>query len=356
MTEHLHECIFHSEIIKGGVPNHRRSEPARLLSLTSMPRHLRPRKTRQSYASLFQSEDEQENSRENLPGPSRQLPDGQQEDDSGSDFAPPAPEEVANTDEHSGDDGLEDPASLGDGMDAEVDSSSESSSSMRRSKKKSSTSQGKAKSTGSVAAKGKTKQKTKAIRIRRSKSPAPAVTPNPATHPSTAPAATPITSARHGYALPNPNVHHRHRPVPLFSGPTAAPALAPAPTSTSTALLVERLQRAPLLFAPNEILPTNAYASSALLTRRVGKAWGAGVGAGPVWQIVEDLGWFREAEELKPGVALEQQDSGEAAAVEPASVQVYDERRRRPMVYEDVVPPDGWAVPLCAECVSTFHS
>lgn len=338
------------------MPNHRRSEPARLLSLTSMPRHLRPRKTRQSYASLFQSEDEQENSRENLPGPSRQLPDGQQEDDSGSDFAPPAPEEVANTDEHSGDEGLEDPASLGDGMDAEVDSSSESSSSMRRSKKKSSTSQGKAKSTGSVAAKGKTKQKTKAIRIRRSKSPAPAVTPNPATHPSTAPAATPITSARHGYALPNPNVHHRHRPVPLFSGPTAAPALAPTPTSTSTALLVERLQRAPLLFAPNETLPTNAYASSALLTRRVGKAWGAGVGAGPVWQIVEDLGWFREAEELKPGVALEQQVSGEAAAVEPASVQVYDERRRRPMVYEDVVPPDGWAVPLCAECVSTFHS
>lgn len=206
-----------------------------------MPRHLRPRKTRQSYTSLFQSEDEQEN----LSGPSRQLPGGQQEDDSGSDFAPPAPEEVANTDEHGGDDGLEDPASLGDGMGAEVDSSSESSSSMRRSKKKSSASQGKAKSTGTVTAKAKTKQKTKAIR--RSKSPAPAATPNPATHQSTAPAATPApaTSARHGHALPNPNVHHRHRPVPLFSGPTAAPTS----TSTPTAMLrVERLQRAPLLF------------------------------------------------------------------------------------------------------------
>ena len=315
-----------------------------------MPRHLRPRKTRQSYTSLFQSEDEQEN----LSGPSRQLPGGQQEDDGGSDFAPPSPEEVANTNEHSGDDSLGDPASLGDGMDAKVDSSSESSSSMRRSKKKSSTSQAKGKSTGTVTAKAKAKQKMKAVH--RSKSPAPAATPNPATHLSIAPAATPITSSRHGYVLPNPNVHHRHRPVPLFSGPTAAPASAPTPTSTSMALRVERLQRAPLLFAPNETTPTNAYASSALLTRRVGKAWGAGVGVGPVWQIVEDLGWFREAEKLKPGAPVDQQVSEETAAVEPAPMQVYDERRRRPRVYEDVVPPNGWAVPLCAECVSTFHS
>jgi transcription factor C subunit 6 len=116
-------------------------------------------------------------------------------------------------------------------------------------------------------------------------------------------------------------------------------------------LRVERLQRAPLLFAPNETTPTNAYASSALLTRRVGKAWGAGVGAGPVWQIVEDLGWYREAEKLKPGAALEQQVSEEAAAMEPASAQapVYDECKRRPRVYADVVPLEGWAVPLRAE-------
>jgi len=112
-------------------------------------------------------------------------------------------------------------------------------------------------------------------------------------------------------------------------------------------LRVERLQRAPFLFAPNETTPTNAYASAALLTRRVGKAWGAGVGSGPLWQIVEDLGWFKEGEKLKPGATQELQASGE--------VQVYDERRRRPRVYADVVPPEGWAVPICAECVSTFH-
>jgi hypothetical protein len=125
-------------------------------------------------------------------------------------------------------------------------------------------------------------------------------------------------------------------------------------------LRVERLQHAPLLFAPNETIPTNAYASSLLLTRRVGKAWGTGIGVGPVWQIVEDLGWFREAEKFKPGAAPEQQVSGGAAVVEPTSEQeqepVYDERRRRPRVYADVAPPEGWAVPLRIECVSTFHS
>ena len=313
-----------------------------------MPRELRPRRTRQSYTTLFQSEDEQENP----SGPSLQPPDGQQDDDSGSDFAPPAPEEAANTDEDSGDDGVEDPAFLGDGIGAEVDSSSESGSSTRLSKKKSGASKGKAKSTGIDTAKAKGKQKTKAISSL--KSPIPAAIPTPATHRSTAPAATPVTSARQSYALPNPNVHHRHRPVPLFPGPTATAASAPASTSTAV-LRVERLQRAPLLFAPNETTPTNAYASSAMLTRRVGKAWGAGVGSGPVWQIVEDLGWFREAEKSKPGSAGEQQVGGEAPEVESTPAQVYDERRRRPGVYADIAPPEGWAAPFRTECVSTFH-
>jgi transcription factor C subunit 6 len=302
-----------------------------------MPRNLRPRKTRQTYTSLFQGEDEQEN----ISGPSRQ------EDDGGSDFAPPVPEETANNDE--------DPASLGYGMGAEGDSSSESDLSiMRRSKKMSSAGQGKAKNIGTVTAKAKA--------TRSLNTPAPAATPDPpATRRSTALIATPTTSARH--VLPNPNIHHRHRPVPLFSGPTATAALAPASTSTSTStpavtLRVERLRHAPLLFAPNETIPTNAYASSPLLTRRVGKAWGTCIGVGPVWQIVEDLGWFREAEKLKPGAAPEQQVSGEAAVVVPTSEEelVYDERRRRPRVYADVAPPEGWAHPLRIECVSIFHS
>lgn len=313
-----------------------------------MPRHLRPRKTRQTYT--IQGEDEQEN----IPGPSRRSPDIQQEDDDGSDFAPPVPEEAANTDEGGRDDGDD----IGNLIGAEADSSSESNSSiMRRSKKRSSTGLGKAKSKGTDTTKAKMKQKAKATHSLNS--PAPAATPDPATRRSTAaPTVAPTTSTRH--VLPNPNIHHRHRPVPLFSGPTATATPAPVSTSISTSaamLRVERLQHAPLLFVPNETVPTNAYASSPLLTRRVGKAWGTSIGAGPVWQIVEDLGWFREAEKLKPGAVSEQQASGEAA-VEPTSEPepVYDERRRRPRVYADIVPPVGWADPLRIECVSTFHS
>lgn len=97
-----------------------------------------------------------------------------------------------------------------------------------------------------------------------------------------------------------------------------------------------------------------------MLTRKVGKASGTGIGVGPVWQIVEELRWFKEAEKLKPGAAPEQQVNEEATVVVTISEQepelVYDERRRRPRVYADVAPPEGRAVPLRIECVWTFHS
>ena len=317
------------------------------LNSAAMPRHLRPRKTRQSYASLFQGDEDEQ---EHISGPSRQGPDVLQEDDNGSDFAPPVPEAGS----HGGDDigslGPGDPASPADRIGAEGDSSSESNSSvMRRPKKRS---LGKAKNKGTDTAKAKKAAQSL-------NSPAPSGTPGPATRRSNAPTATPTTSARH--VLPNPNIHHRHRPVPLFSGPTATTAtLAPASTSTTSTpaamLRVERLRHAPMLFAPNETISTNAYASSPLLTRRVGKAWGTCIGVGPVWQILEDLGWFREADKLKPSGATEQQGSREASVVEstPEPEPVYDERRRRPRVYADVTPPEGWADPLPIECVSPF--
>jgi hypothetical protein len=61
-----------------------------------------------------------------------------------------------------------------------------------------------------------------------------------------------------------------------------------------------------------------------------------------LWQIVEKLGWFKEAEKLKPGAAPEQQVNEEVAVMEPTSEQeqelVYDERRRRPRVYRTLRP------------------
>jgi hypothetical protein len=128
---------------------------------------------------------------------------------------------------------------------------------------------------------------------------------------------------------------------------------------------VERLQRAPRLFAPNETLPTYAYASTAvpLITRRVGRAWGASIGAGPVWEIVEDLGWFRES--IYGGEAQAQaqararavrEKTGEegAAQIQQGQGQVVlcEERVCRPRVHDDVVLPEGWTVFRRAECVS----
>lgn len=274
-----------------------------------MPRELRPRKTRQIYTdfSLDEERDEQE------PGPSQPrsmvLDDrgGNSDDDRGSDFAPPAPEETALLEED--DDSDTQGARRASGSLSEVDVPTPRSKKKRApgpSIKPTTTAKPKAKST-----KGKGKATTGA-----------------------APTLIPAVPARqNNHTLPNPNVHHRHRPVPLFH-PTAA------------AQHVERLLCAPRLFAPNELVSTNAYASSLALTRRVGKAWGASVGAGPVWPIVEDLGWFRES--VHTGDADVDEEGGN-------KVLLYAESVRRPRVYEGIAAAgDRAPVLLRAECVSPF--
>jgi transcription factor C subunit 6 len=311
-----------------------------------MPRDLRPRKTRQSYTNLFQSEDEEENE----PGPSQGPTPGQRRDDNGSDFALPAPEEAARSDESGSDDGIGDPSSMGDDVGIGIDYNSQMNTPTARSKKKGAASAGKAENKSKDTTKAKGKQKAQVAPSL--KSPATSPTFAPAVHRSTT---APVTPNRQNYTLPNPNIHHRHRPVPLFRGPTATAASAAVAGEEGVFVRVERLQRAPQLFAPNETVPTNAYASGVLLTRRIGKAWGASVGAGPVWQIAEDLGWFREAE----GLVREKMRGGGEEAVQgqgQGRVVVCDERMRRPRVYEDVTIPEGWAVLRSAECVFPFLS
>jgi transcription factor C subunit 6 len=91
-----------------------------------------------------------------------------------------------------------------------------------------------------------------------------------------------------------------------------------------------------------------------LITRRVGKAWSASVGAGPVWQIVEDLGWFRESEDfLDRGVAQESAQGLASARQGQGQGIVCDERARRPRVHDDVALREGWTVFRRAECVSS---
>ena len=118
------------------------------------------------------------------------------------------------------------------------------------------------------------------------------------------------TMKRQQYSLPMPSVHHRHRAVPLFTDMTR----------------VERLTSPPRIFGPNAVAWTNNFTSSPRATDRIQKAWGYNVGDGPIWELVEDRGWYKEAyTDSVPG-----NEFGEA--------------KRRPSVYQDIRVRDGWTL------------
>lgn len=110
------------------------------------------------------------------------------------------------------------------------------------------------------------------------------------------------------YVLPTPSVHHRHRAMPLY-------------TRTGR---VERLESRPSLFKPTKITMTNNFTQNVKVTDRVNKAWGYNVGWGPLWEMVEDRGWYKEAIEGVPDM-----DSDAC---------------RRPRVYEHINVKNGWTI------------
>ncbi|KAF9819803.1 hypothetical protein IEO21_01894 [Rhodonia placenta] len=107
-----------------------------------------------------------------------------------------------------------------------------------------------------------------------------------------------VTSSRQNYVLPS--LHHRHRAIPLYDrgGP------------------VERLLQPPAPFRPATVSLTNNW-SFTPISDRVGKSWGHNVGPGPLWELMEDRGWFKES----------MTTDGEVSA---------DERCRRPRVHAGV--------------------
>lgn len=119
-------------------------------------------------------------------------------------------------------------------------------------------------------------------------------------------ASTPKTSPKKT-ASSTPSIHHRHRAVPLYS-----------PTGR-----VERLTTRPKLFSPPSIALTNGYTTDAKVMDRVSKSWGFNVGAGPLWDLAEDRGWYKEA--IVTGSDTE------------------TEAKRRPRVYASVGVKEGWA-------------
>lgn len=110
------------------------------------------------------------------------------------------------------------------------------------------------------------------------------------------------TQASNG-GLPLPNLHHRHRALPLF--------YRDAP--------VERLVSQPRLFQTPDVQSTNSGISSNFAVGgRVNKSWSCNVGPGPLWELIEDRGWYKES------------------LLDPGEI----ESSRRPRVHFDVKVPD----------------
>ncbi|THH16490.1 hypothetical protein EW146_g4149 [Bondarzewia mesenterica] len=230
-----------------------------------MSRSLRPRKPRPNYVSLFQFEDE------DGAGPSAPRPTIDEEGDSGSDFAPPEQEEEED---------------IPDADDAHEDEDHRPQEPEPTEKEVSVDF-----STSTPAPKGKGK--------------APAKQAKPQATASLAPGLS--RPHRQMYSLPMPSVHHRHKAIPIFR----------------RAQRVERLVRSPVLFGPNETTPTNSFTFEPAITDRLNKAWGCNVGPGPLWELLEDRGWYKEAVEVE----------GEEER----------EGNRRPIVYRELTVDDGWS-------------
>ncbi|KAF8802846.1 hypothetical protein BYT27DRAFT_7260604 [Phlegmacium glaucopus] len=119
------------------------------------------------------------------------------------------------------------------------------------------------------------------------------------------------------YALPTPSVHHRHRAVPLYS----------------RAGRTERLTARPSLFEPPSLTMTTSFTERPKVSERVNKAWGFNVGYGPLWDLAEDRGWYKEA--ITTGSNID------------------TEAKRRPRVYPDIRVQKGWEV-MSLEAASPY--
>lgn len=138
--------------------------------------------------------------------------------------------------------------------------------------------------------------------------------------PSQAGPSLPRGAASKIYSLPALSIHHRHRAVPLFY-----------PTGR-----VARLTQPVQLFEPPRTIPTNNFTSTSTVHDRVNKAWGYNIGSGPLWELLEDRAWYKEA--------IDNADEDDMKV----------EANCRPRVYDGVRLNEGWEV-VEYECVHLIH-
>lgn len=96
---------------------------------------------------------------------------------------------------------------------------------------------------------------------------------------------------------------------------------------------VERLRRAPILFGPNETVEVNARSSDSAECKREDLAWQFNAGSGPLWEMTEDRGWWKE------GFAMSTLDEGGTARAAGCK-----EGQRRPRAWTDIGCVDPWVV------------
>ncbi|KAJ7459664.1 hypothetical protein FB451DRAFT_1045765 [Mycena latifolia] len=245
-----------------------------------MSRALRPRKSQPSYATAFVLDDEVDDQAVAGPSRKRTLLD---DEDSGSDFSPE--KEVAPVDRDE-DDGSADASGIDESLDLDEDLTPESNYAVLPAAKP------------RPPAKPRAKAPAKVKKVVTD-----VVMPSLGSGSGIA-----RTSKRQIYVLPMPSVHHRHRAVPLYSREGR----------------VERLAAKPILFGPAVTAPTNNFTHSTGVTNRVNKGWGFNVGAGPLWELVEDRGWYKE------GV--------------PSGDDMEIEANRRPVTHHGVRVKPGWQV------------
>ncbi|KAG6369764.1 hypothetical protein JVT61DRAFT_13581 [Boletus reticuloceps] len=265
-----------------------------------MPRELRPRKPRKSYADIAGNGIEDN---ESAAGPSNILLEDEA-DDSENEFEPDKDPKGSNKVLSSDED--EDDVDMDDIQEPESEMEVEETPNQRR-KTASSSKPPRAPITSATYPGSPTMSVSLKTRKEKSRRLPPRV--HQAT--CTPSEATPLVAAPRvakTYALPSPSAHHRHRAIPVFFREE----------------MVERLDELPALFNEPRIVPTNSMTADHSLTNRVSKAWGFNVGAGPVWQIMEDRSCYKESISSGPGPEKES--------------------LRRPRVYQDVSVRPDWQV------------
>lgn len=254
-----------------------------------MARALRPRRARPNYAALLEVPDDNESVSESLS--SKRVVT--EEDNSGSDFAP---EDNAgaehNADEEDEDMNVSEPISepeIAPAMDIDEDEDEDEEADVAFSTARNASSAPKGKA-NSASTQRSTIQLAPGLK-------------RPAN--------------RQQHSLPLPSMHHRHRAVPLYAR-TAR---------------VERLEESARPFKAAKTTFTNSGTGEQKVLDRTNKAWGCNIGPGPLWEMVEDRAWFKEA-------VTDEEEHLEA--------------KRRPRVHADVLVVKGWIV-LDKQCVPMVY-